>query len=91
MTIGGTYTGLVETSTYTFKREEFAPIYTLQGIQDPLALFSGPVSLAVSDVGGDDGRHDLQRLHQPHPADVEPHGHHRVRARRRMASRSTTT
>lgn len=48
VTIGGTYTGLVETSTYTFKREEFAPIYTLQGIQDPLALFSGPVSLAVS-------------------------------------------
>lgn len=47
VTIGGTYTGLVENATYTFKREEFAPIYTLQGIQDPLALFSGPVSLAV--------------------------------------------
>ena len=46
-TIGGAATGLVENATYTFKREEFAPIYTLQGVQDPLALFSGPVSLSV--------------------------------------------
>lgn len=48
VTIGGTYSGLFENATYTFKREEFAPIYTLQGIQDPLALFSGPVSCTVA-------------------------------------------
>ena len=46
-TIGGSATGLVENATYTFKRNEFAPIYTLQGVQDPLALFSGPVTLSV--------------------------------------------
>jgi hypothetical protein len=48
ITIAGTYTGVTESLTYTFKREEFAPIYTLQGIQDPLALFSGPVSCTVA-------------------------------------------
>jgi hypothetical protein len=32
---------------YTFKREEFAPVYTLEGIQDPLAIFSGPVSCSA--------------------------------------------
>jgi hypothetical protein len=47
VTINSVYTGVTESLTYAFKREQFGPVYTLQGIQDPLALFSGPVSLNV--------------------------------------------
>jgi hypothetical protein len=42
---------------YTFKREMFGEINTLQGGQDPLAIFSGPVSLVTKFAlvqGGDD-------------------------------------
>lgn len=39
-------TGKVETAEYTFKRQAFGEIFTLQGIQDPLAIFSGPVSVS---------------------------------------------
>jgi hypothetical protein len=48
VTIASSYTGLVETAEYQLKREEFAAINTLQGIQDPLALFGGPISCTVS-------------------------------------------
>ena len=48
LTINSTYTGLVEKADYTFKREEFKAINTLQGIQDPLSLFGGPVTCSVA-------------------------------------------
>ena len=57
VTIASTYSGFVEKADYAFKREEFAAINTLQGIQDPLALFGGPISCSVkvSMIMVDDG------------------------------------
>ncbi len=44
-TIGGTITPDLATAEFTFKREEFGEVNTIQGLQDPLAIFSGPVSV----------------------------------------------
>jgi hypothetical protein len=41
-TIGGTITPKVMNYEINLKREEFGEIPTLQGIQDPLAIFAGP-------------------------------------------------
>ena len=46
-TIGGTVTAKVLTAEYTFKRENFSEIPTLQGIQDPYAIFAGPATATV--------------------------------------------
>lgn len=43
--IGGSTTQDLQKATYSFKRQEFGEINTIQGIQDPLAIFSGPVAL----------------------------------------------
>lgn len=46
-TIGGTITPDVATADFTLKREEFGAVNTIQGLQDPLAIFSGPVSVTT--------------------------------------------
>ena len=46
-TVGGTVTPKVLTAEYQFKRENFAEVPTLQGIQDPYAIFAGPATCAV--------------------------------------------
>jgi hypothetical protein len=47
VSIGGTITAKVESADYTFKRQAFGEIFTLQGIQDPLDLFGGPVAVSA--------------------------------------------
>ena len=47
VTIGGTVTAKVLTGEWNFKREEFGEIPTLQGIQDPLAIWAGPLALTA--------------------------------------------
>jgi hypothetical protein len=70
-TIGGTVTGKLESAEYSFKREEFAPIFTLQGVQDPLALFSGPVACTAKTVIiPDDDVQFLNYINQSQPAMV---------------------
>ena len=45
VSVGGTSTVKCEAAEYSIKREEFGEIATLQGIQDPLAIWSGPLSV----------------------------------------------
>ena len=40
-------TAKVENADYTFKRQAFAEIWTLNGTQDPMDMFGGPVSVSV--------------------------------------------
>ena len=47
VTIGGTITAKVLTAEYSFKRQNFGEIPTLQGIQDPLAIWAGPATVTV--------------------------------------------
>ena len=42
-TIAGTINPDVLTCEFAFKRNEFGPVNTIQGTQDPLSIFSGPV------------------------------------------------
>lgn len=43
--LDSTNTQLVESAEITFKREEAGPIMTIQGIQDPLEIFVGPLTV----------------------------------------------
>ena len=45
--IGGTAVPDTLTADYTLKREDFGAVNTIQGTQDPLSIFSGPVSCQV--------------------------------------------
>ena len=69
VSIGGTITGFVESAEYAFKREEFGEIYTLQGVQDPTAIFGGPVSLTTkfTMVANDDAQF-LNYVNQSQPS-----------------------
>ena len=42
-TLGGTVNPDMLTCEFALKRDEFGPVNTLEGIQDPLSIFSGPV------------------------------------------------
>jgi len=69
VSIGGTITGKVMTADYAFKRQSFGEIFTLQGIQDPLAIFSGPVALSVkTGIIVDDDVQLLNYINQSQPA-----------------------
>lgn len=43
-TIAGNINPDVLTCEFDFKREEFGPVNTIQGTQDPLSIFSGPIT-----------------------------------------------
>ena len=47
MSLAGTPSIKVETADFSWKRAEAAPINTLQGIQDPMTLFVGPLDLSI--------------------------------------------
>ena len=47
MSIGGSATAKVLSAEYAWKRGEAGEINTLQGIQDPLELFVGPLDLSI--------------------------------------------
>ena len=67
-TIGGTVTGKVESIDYTFKRS-LAEIFTLQGVQDPLAIFSGPLAVsAKASLVIDDDVQLLNYINQSQPS-----------------------
>jgi len=69
VSIGGTITGKVEHADYAFKRQSFGEIFTLQGIQDPLAIFSGPVAASVkTSIIVDDDVQLLNYINQSQPA-----------------------
>ena len=67
--IGGTITGKVEMAEYAFKRENFGEIYTLNAVQDPLAIFSGPLSLTTKfSLVADDDAQFLNYVNQSQPS-----------------------
>ena len=69
VSIGGTITGKVEMADYSFKRQAFGEIFTLQGIQDPLAIFGGPLALSVkSSIIVDDDVQLLNYIQQSQPS-----------------------
>ena len=45
VSIGGNITGKVMSCEFALKRDEFGEIPTLQGVQDPLAIFAGPAGM----------------------------------------------
>jgi hypothetical protein len=68
-TIGGTITPDLATAEFSFKREEFGEVNTIQGIQDPLAIFSGPVSLAAKfSIVQADATQDLNYVNGSQPS-----------------------
>ena len=69
VSIGGTITGKCEMAEYAFKRENFAEIYTLNAVQDPLAIFSGPLSLTTKfALVADDDAQFLNYVNQSQPS-----------------------
>ena len=62
-------TGKVMTADYSFKRQAFGEIFTLQGVQDPLAIFSGPVAASVkTSIIVDDDVQLLNYINQSQPS-----------------------
>ena len=69
VSIGGAITGKVEHADYAFKRQAFGEIFTLQGVQDPLAIFSGPVAVSVkTSIIVDDDVQLLNYINQTQPS-----------------------
>ena len=69
VTIGGTISAKVESADYSFKRQAFGEIFTLQGIQDPLAIFGGPLAVSVKATAiADDDVELLRYINQTQPS-----------------------
>ena len=70
-TIGGTITGKLLSAEYNFKRQNIGEIATLQGVQDPLAIWAGPLDLTVkAAVVVDDDVQLLNYINQSQPSVV---------------------